>query len=131
MHLCQVGVAGRRLEGVEERRHDTSEYEDRPERRVCLVRKQAGDRYDKHTNARSSKSNDSHRSSTNFVDQKGVQNHSNEADNSNDERNKKRVTIPLIISKVVFTFMYKRMLTGDLKEVSRIRRKYSKPDELL
>jgi len=107
VHLCQVGIARRRLKGVEERSHDSSEHEDRPQRGVCLVGKQAGDRDDQHTSAGSSKSDDSHWSSTDFVDQKRIQDHGDEPDDGNDERDKERVTIPLIVSKVVYTLMYK------------------------
>jgi hypothetical protein len=93
VHLCQVGVACRRLEGIEERRHHTSKNEDCAERGVGLIREQAGDSNHQYTNTRSAESNQSHRSPSNFIDQKRIQNHSDETDNGDDERYEKWVSI--------------------------------------
>jgi hypothetical protein len=93
VHLRQVGVAGRRLEGVEERRHDTSEYENGPERSVVLVGEQTCDGNDEHADASSSESDDSHRSSTNFVNQERIQNYGNKTDDGDDERDEEGILV--------------------------------------
>jgi hypothetical protein len=93
VHLGQVGITGRRLEGVEEGRHDTSKYEDRTERSVCLIGEQTGDRNDEHANTGTSESDDGHRSSTNFVDQKRIQNYGHETDDGDDERDEEGILV--------------------------------------